>query len=74
MMRASLDQGPRGIAKGIRPGNEVITIPINWISIAPAFAQLSAKLVFCAVDAYNRFAIHLLHGKPKSRLAFWLVV
>ena len=39
-----------GIALGIKPGDEVITTPISWISTATAFTELGAKIVFCDVD------------------------
>jgi perosamine synthetase len=39
------------IAAGIRPGDEVITTPISWISTASAFSTLGAKVAFCDVDA-----------------------
>lgn len=39
-----------GIAAGIKPGDEVITTPISWISTASAFSALGAAIVFCDVD------------------------
>ena len=40
-----------GIAAGIKPGDEVITTPITWVSTAMAFSALGARMVFCDVDA-----------------------
>ena len=42
-----------GIAVGIKPGDEVITTPISWISTASAFSTLGAKVVFCDVDRFT---------------------
>lgn len=39
-----------GIAAGIKPGDEVITTPISWISTATAFSELGANIVFGDVD------------------------
>jgi perosamine synthetase len=39
-----------GIAAQIKPGDEVITTPISWISTSTAFTSLGAKIVFCDVD------------------------
>jgi len=39
-----------GVAVGIEPGDEVITIPISWVATAMAFSALKAKIVFCDVD------------------------
>lgn len=39
-----------GIAAGIKPGDEIITTPISWISTASAFSALGAKIVFCDVE------------------------
>ena len=37
-------------AAGVRPGDEVITTPISWISTANAAAKLGATVVFADVD------------------------
>ena len=42
-----------GIAAGIKPGDEVITTPISWISTASAFSALGAKIVFCDVEPHT---------------------
>jgi len=39
------------IALGIKPGDEVITTPISWISTSSAFSVLGAKIVFCDVES-----------------------
>jgi len=39
-----------GIAAGIKPGDEVISTPISWISSSTAFSALGAEMVFCDVD------------------------
>jgi perosamine synthetase len=39
-----------GIAAGIKPGDEVISTPISWISTSTAFSALGAEMVFCDVD------------------------
>lgn len=39
-----------GIAVGIKPGDEVITTPLSWISTATAFSALNANIIFCDVD------------------------
>jgi perosamine synthetase len=39
-----------GIAAGVKPGDEVITTPISWISTASAFSALGAEMVFCDVN------------------------
>jgi perosamine synthetase len=40
-----------GIAAGIKPGDEVITTPISWVSTSMAFSALGANMVFCDVDS-----------------------
>jgi perosamine synthetase len=39
-----------GIAAGIKPGDEVISTPISWISTSTAFSSLGAEMVFCDVN------------------------
>lgn len=39
-----------GIAAGIKPGDEVISTPISWISTSTAFSTLGAEMVFCDVN------------------------
>lgn len=39
-----------GIAAGIKPGDEVISTPISWISTSAAFSALGAEMVFCDVN------------------------
>jgi len=39
------------IALGIKPGDEVITTPISWISTSSAFSVLGTKIVFCDVES-----------------------
>jgi perosamine synthetase len=39
-----------GIAACIKPGDEVISTPISWISTSTAFSALGAEMVFCDVD------------------------
>jgi perosamine synthetase len=39
-----------GIAAGIKPGDEVISTPISWISTSTAFSALGAEMVFCDVN------------------------
>jgi perosamine synthetase len=39
-----------GIAAEIKPGDEVISTPISWISTSTAFSSLGAEMVFCDVN------------------------
>lgn len=39
-----------GIAVGIKPGDEVITTPISWVSTSTAFSALGANIVFGDVN------------------------
>jgi perosamine synthetase len=42
-----------GKAVDIRPGDEVVTTPISWISTATAFSALGARVVFCDVNPHT---------------------
>jgi perosamine synthetase len=39
-----------GIAMGLKPGDEVITTPLSWISTSTAFSALGANIVFADID------------------------
>ncbi|MCU1250542.1 MAG: hypothetical protein JWQ49_3571 [Edaphobacter sp.] len=41
------------IAVGVRPGDEVITTPLSWISTANAITALGANVVFADVDPHT---------------------